>query len=54
MEISMSSGEVAYLALIVAAFLFFMGGVGGLQYWLSRKPGRSASKIEPAGARRAH
>lgn len=49
------SGEVAYLALIIAAFLFFIVGVGGLQYWLSREPDRQAEKnAGPAGARRAH
>jgi hypothetical protein len=54
-ETDMSSGEVAYLALIIAAFLFFVVGVGGLQYWLSREPGRQAEKSAgSAGARRAH
>ena len=51
----MSSGEVAYLALVIAAFLFFIVGVGGLQYWLSREPARQAEKSATAiGARRTH
>jgi hypothetical protein len=33
-----STMEIAFLALVVAGFLFFIGAVGGLQWWLSRKP----------------
>ena len=48
------SGEVAYLALIIAAFLFFIVEVGGLQSSLSREPGGQAEmSAGPAGAHRA-
>jgi len=34
----MSPLEIAFLVLVVAGFLFFMAAVGGLQWYLSRKP----------------
>jgi hypothetical protein len=50
----MSPGEIAYLALFIAAFLIFILAVGGLQYWLSRTPSRATVKTLATGIRRAH
>jgi hypothetical protein len=46
----MSTMEIAFLTLVVAGFLFFMAAVGGLQWWLSRKPAANAGG-KPANAR---
>ena len=45
----MSTMEIVFLTLVVAGFLFFIGAVGGLQWWLSRKPGAN-SAANPANA----
>jgi hypothetical protein len=45
----MSTMEIAFLTLVVAGFLFFMAAVGGLQWYLSRKPAANAI-AKPANA----